>query len=209
MTTITGEMVKKHLSFFLSPALIAAVLFAITIIVIPPFSKYTYNTIHSLPVDFGEGTMIYYDLDGNGTDEQVLSTVNVRNHHTIKVRTWDGKTIEQYNLRGELKGSSGQLAVGDFDSDQVDELFALHNVEDSLYLSYFSFTVGEKPVIKDKLITTINRTEGMVDFDCSLKLVDMNLDGHQDVLVNVKAGFSLQPRQLYCYDVINDSLWSC
>lgn len=201
-------MIKKHLSFFLSPALIAAVLFAIVIIVIPPFSKYTHNTIRSLPVDFGEGTMIYYDLDGNGTDEQVVSTVNVRNHHAIKVRTWDGRTIEQYNLKGQLNGRSGQVAIGDYNNDRLNELFALHHIEDTLFLSYFSFITGEKPFIKEEIITTISRTEGMVDFDCSMKLVDMNLDGHLDVLINVKAGFSLQPRQLYCYDIINDSLWS-
>lgn len=201
-------MVKKHLSFFLSPALIAAVLFAIVIIAIPPFSKYTHNTIRSLPVDFGEGTMIYYDLDGNGTDEQVLSTVNVRNHHTIKVRTWDGKTIEQYNLKGQLNGTSGQLAIGDYNNDDITELFALHHIDDTLFLSYFSFIVEEKPVVKDKIVTTINRTEGMIDFNGSVKLVDMNNDGKLDALINVKAGFSLQPRQLYCYDVANDTLWS-
>lgn len=201
-------MSKKNLFFFLNPAIIAVVLFAIVVVILPPFSRYSYDIINSLPADFKPGTMIYFDLDGNGTDEQIISTVNARDNHAVKVRTWDGSNIEQYNLKGELNGEGGQIAISDYNRDGIADILALSRVEDTLYLSYFPFELGKKPVIRNKMITTIDRTDGKVDFNSHLYISDMNGDGYNDALVNVKAGFSLQPRQIFCYDIVNDSSWA-
>lgn len=200
-------MLKKNLYFFLSPAIIAVVLFIIVLLMLPPISRYSFKLINSFPIDY-DGTMYYYDLDGNGTDEQIISTQNVRGQHAIKIKAWDGSNIEQYNLRGVLNGKGKQSVVCDHDNDGTYEIFGLCLADDSLFLSYFEFRIGRKPEIQEKFITTINETNGMIDFSSVLMHADMNADGYRDILINVKAGFSLQPRQLFCYDLHNDSLWS-
>ena len=54
----------------------------------------------------------------------------------------------------------------------------------------------------------IRKRDGKIDYSLDPHLVDLNLDGYKELVVSVRAGFSLQPRQVFSYNLIEDTITS-
>ena len=80
---------------------------------------------------------------------------------------------------------------------------------DSVFINIMEPLDSNGLVLRDRFITTIRVIQDRMDFAISVAgFYDLNNDGFKEVLFYVNGRFSLQPRQIYSYDIKNDALTS-
>ncbi len=149
----------------------------------------------------------YFDLDGDGRSERVLVYKSSKEMTSLILYEWDDDLIDQINVSGR-KVRRAELFSGDYNSDAKCELYLFTYSGDSLFLNVldpFSATNGE---IRRKQIDGCRTINGEAEYRIiGSAMEDRNGDGMKEFYFSINAGFTLAPRRLYCYDLINDSLF--
>ena len=213
-----GHVLRPH-------RLIKMLAFGVSVIIVYFLSmygplKFPAYTLKIQPLDFLNSNdnriyNFYHDFDHDGFSEQVLlkygSSIYLAQESGIKIYNSNGGIIDQWNFLEPWVLQKPLFA--DTDQDGYDEVYIFTMRNDSLFLYgvdprqklrfkiYRKFLFhGPRPNPNPKKIWDLYIIQGFS--------LDGDKDGYPDLYFNVRAGFSLQPRQMFAYSVHKDSLWA-
>ncbi len=195
--------------FLFSPLLIALILAVLLFIIIPPFEKYQLELKETFQVEKPGGISFYDDIDSDGFSEYIIAFKNSVNELAVKIMTHDNRLLDQWNFRGEPPPLKFTMPVycGDFDADGFSEIYAINLVNDSIFLNIISpkksAGINRKNIFIDKIADYHPINDFSVNFE---HLADFYPGGNKELIFGIYAGFSLQPRQVYVYDIHNNNL---
>lgn len=192
---------------FVHPAFVAFFLWIILIILIPgPFKKYK---IIQITDDLSsENTFLFYsDLDNDGYSEKISVDLSDAGQTKILIYKED-LIVEQYNIRHHPPGKAGIL-TNDMDNDNNSELFVFTVNGDSIYLNIIDPLKNKKILLTGRFIDLRNRNVATDEIPEAIPLGLINVPGKgtRDLLFRINTGFSKHPRNVYRYDIENDSLF--
>jgi two-component sensor histidine kinase len=184
-----------------------ALLVAGIIILLLPASPKKYIAVQSnLSTSFDKTQFIFADLDHDGISERIQTFYNLSGN--VAVALVDGIfTIGQWNFRGIYQPESPRLMIGDYNQNGKDEIYIFTLVADSVFLHALEYSQEPQYIFKDRFIAQLGRN--LKDPDYLLapgNITDMTGDGSEDVVFAIAAGHSRQPRNVFIYDILNDSL---
>ena len=146
----------------------------------------------------------YHDFDHDGFSEEVRLKTGNGLEPAIKIYTHEGKLIDQWNFLENWIPKS--LVFGDYDGDHYDEAYCFTMTKDSLFLYGIDprqigrFFIFRKFIVSAP-VPNPNRKGKWDVQSVSSVFADLNGDGFKDLVFLVSAGFSLQPRRVFGYDI--------
>ncbi|MDA3943353.1 MAG: histidine kinase [Bacteroidetes bacterium] len=186
-----------------SPFLLALVMAVVIILFIPKQHPFELIQTSQFKEEKMGGFVNYMDLDSDGTSEYLISFTNRTDQKALKITTQNGNIIDQYNFPGQEipRLASACYFSMDYDHDGYLELLVPWWRNDSIFYECFS------PLDPDGLnrhtifIDKIGDYHPERDFSTDLfGGFDVDDDGIDEAIIQVIAGFSLQPRKLYLYN---------
>lgn len=196
---------SKRYSIFIRCIISSILAILICILFIEKEYRYAGTVVSSKPFEY-ERQHYYFDLNYDGRSEKALFYTTVDALASLILYEWDGSLIEQYNLEGNIIERS-ELFSGDYNLDGTDELFIFTHLGDSLFLNVVDPFLEKNQVIARKYIDGCKTLNGAAKYSIDgSAMEDMNGDGRKEFYFSINAGFTLSPRAVFCYDLINDSL---
>ncbi len=163
--------------------------------------KYKAEVVRSGVIDKPGGYEYYPDLNGDGTSERVIYFENTEGRASVKILDAEGYIKGQFYFAGQMLRERETFITGAVDRSGKKEIFVITRSQDSLLLHAISPSTGQ-PLFRDVLITTLPPGTTKKDLTTSLYgLYDLNGDGSVEILLSVMAGFTLQPRAIFAYDM--------
>lgn len=199
---------KPLKSFILSPFVLSFPLALLIIIIIPDFfPKYIAKPDESGFIE-KDGSLEYYeDIDHDGNSEKIILFANTRNQASIKIVEWNGAIREQYYLKGEMIAQNYAIFFGTSVPEEADRLFVYSRSGDSLFLNVIDTEKDSRQAIPAKFITLLKKSNLAYDFQIQKSFyTDIDGNGRCEFVGGVMAGFSLQPRILFVYNIQTDTL---
>lgn len=202
-------MLSKIKQAILKPSIIAAIISGIIIFNLPDlFQKYTISVVPIMQHDAKDYcSSEIYDLDGDGYSE-IVDSYEYVGKHSLQVLTHDGGIVDQWNLMGNMPKSQNRFTVGDYDKDGMSEIYTFSDLNDTLYLyciepldTIAPIWINNKPLIH--LTNKYNKPDYLFTH---MEVGDMNVDGYPDLFFVINSGKARFPRNLYIYDIYNDTL---
>ena len=206
---LTNRQKTILLNIIASPFFLAIPVSILIIIFLPnPSSKYKIELVSKEVANKPNSRMKFYDLNGDGKDERVISFHNaVNNEAAIKVMTNDGVNYDAWNFHGYFQKSSDNVFCGNLNNDEFKELYVFYHKDDSVFLGVIQAFPNKETLIQKKFITTVLKRNGKIDFVINLfREADLNGDGSKELVFVVNAGYSRQPRAVFAYDMLNDTI---
>jgi len=184
----------------------------VTLIIIPflpsVFDKYKTELVESDRIGYGnrqENKTYFNDLDNDGKSEKIIPYFGAPH---ILLYDNNGGIIRQINLADSLLLNSTAV-FGDYDSNGLNEIYFPIRRKDSFFIQYVepfaqneAATMPSKPKFVD-VVWKHPKDKGSVQM-CELR--DLNDDGYKEVIFLIIATWALQPRNLYAYDIANDTI---
>jgi two-component sensor histidine kinase len=154
---------------------------------------------------------IYYkDLNGDGTSEMIeyfgyplsseydRATIIVKDLHNVFLGTW--------NHKGRHLRISTPV-FSDYNHDGITEIFTFHRQKDSIFINGINPDSSDVFFVQSRFIDTTRWVNNTVHLKVhGFGSIDYNKDNYEDIVFHIDAGFSLQPRNTYIYDIKNDSV---
>ncbi|MBI4645654.1 MAG: SpoIIE family protein phosphatase [Bacteroidia bacterium] len=187
--------------------------FAITvllIILLPPlFNKYEIKKC-SLKTTGEDCIIKYVDLDSDGYCEMLSYAHYGTKQAFIHIHDQNEKIIGVWNLLGDYIKNS-DLMYGDFNNNGYKEIYIFTQKGDSVFINGNEIFKQDssRVLFYNKFIDTVKKSGGGF-YDYSIipgKLMDINNDNRKEIIFDISAGFSLVPRRIYAYDIINDTVY--
>lgn len=149
---------------------------------------------------FSPQLLIYYsDLDNDGNSEKIEFQPNLQGFDCIKI--FNPSHIGQFNSKTYKPARSFGLSFSDFDNNGIREIYFTGIRNDSIFINQYIF---RESVISEFFI---EKLAPETDFVIYIEnLADLNNDGFKDILLTVKAGYKLQPRKIYLFDIAGNTL---
>jgi signal transduction histidine kinase len=157
---------------------------------------------------YQNGTSYYVDVDNDGYDDRIDYVgykVNTSFHRlVIQLRDSVDNIKAIWNHNGEYIDDS-RLIICDWNNDNNVDLFTISYLNNSIFLNYIDLENDGKFHFSEKLIDTTQILFEEPDLRTYyIGEQDANGDGYNEIYFTLNAGFSLQPRNIYYYDVKND-----
>lgn len=189
---------------FALPLLIAIALGTGVILVLPPlFKKHDTRIIQHQNIYYNNH-ISFSDLDNDGHSEKInLATVNP-DYSYVNFYNANSSLVNVWNLKGRINNSS--LFTGDYNNDDKKEVYVLTMYSDSLFLNYYHYNKKSENPRQKRFITKIPKHYDKPDWDVSgPKMKDLNNDGYKDLVFSIFGEYSLQPRQVFVFDIKNNT----
>ena len=196
------------LNLIASPFFLAIPLALVIILFLPnPSSKYKIEAKSKQVADKKESKIMFYDLDGDGSDERVVAFHNaVKGEASIKVLTNSGINYEAWNFFGHFQKNSTNFYCTDIDEDGYAEIFVFYYRADSAFMDIIKPYPDMEILVKEKFVTRVWQRDGKIDFTIgNYTLADLNTNGNNEIVFILTAGYSQQPRIIISYDFFNDT----
>ncbi len=149
----------------------------------------------------------YFDLDGDGLSERVLVYKSGKEITSLIVYEWDDDLIDQVNISGK-KVNRADLFSGDYNSDKKSELYLFTYSGDSLFLNVVDPFSTTNQLICRKQIDGCKAVNGVAEYRIAGSVMeDLDGDGKKEFYFSINAGFTLAPRNLFCYNLVTDSIY--
>jgi hypothetical protein len=197
---------KNIFHFLIHPAIWSIPVALIVFWLIPPlFDKYEVEEISETRIN-PDTQICYYDLDADGLSEEII-TGDQENDCFVKLIYLNGKS-HQINLKGKYAKYSDRMMVGDYDNNGKQEVYLFTMTGDSVLLHALDFCVESNiNLFNSVLICRMEHRNGYSDAMVrSGKVTDLNGDGTKEVVFAVNAGFGRQPRGIFAYDFVHDTV---
>jgi len=176
----------------------------------PVFDKYKADleeTIHNS----GKIYKIYFvDLDSDGIKEKVKCFPDANGRLSLHYFEDGGeKLIDQLNFPFQHYPGFSQIYFEDVDKNGFTEIYGFTIYQDSLFLNWFEPYPNKNGLPHSKFVTKLGTYDkGKIDVNIfGLYLNDLNQDGSSDIIFPVSSGYSLTPRNIFVFDVKNDSIY--
>lgn len=154
------------------------------------------------------GQYIYYDdLDNDGISER-FSAFDMANSSGISISNKQG-IIDQWNFRGSFDFSHKNclFITGDKDNDSKKEIYVFTVSNDTILLHCISDLRNSALSFKNRFIAKVGKGIKKPDpYILPAEMDDLDNDGIKELVFGITAGFSEHPRQVYAYNIKNDSL---
>ncbi len=202
----------KQLAKNINHPLFLALPFSISLILLLPplFNKYT-GSIESITTanQNAMASCYYVDIDKDGFSEKVLFSIWNNNSTSVQIYTYQGTQIDQLNFKGYFYYDFNMLN-GDYNNNGIDEIYFNTYTDDSLiFINRIEMLENRQIVEKQKLIGKVNFHNKKLDlFINNVSVLDVNKDSRKELVFFISAGYSLQPRKVYAWDMHNDTLFS-
>ena len=196
-----------------SSAWFLALLVAIPVIIIHRnvFNKYKIDLLQTNSLGDRLLQTYYVDLNNDGKKEKVICFLDTKRKN-IAVHYYSGNNslIDQLNFRMNYYIGLDHLSFGDVDNNGYSEIYAFSIINDSLFLNWFEPFPDKNGLQHSRFITRVG-SFGDDQYDISpkeLHFIDLNHDGSRDIVFSVTSGYSLTPRNVFLFDVKNDTVIS-
>jgi hypothetical protein len=200
--------VKENLvNIFISPYFLALPITLVIILFLPPIEKYKIDFIKKAVTDKPDCAETFIDVNEDGYSEKIILFNNQRGDAAIKIVDQSNILLEWHDFKGSMYHDTPK--PGDYNHDGKPELYFISNKQDSVFLNILYPITSQSHNAKQKFITKTNLNDRISDYTTGdWHLCDLQVDGFDEVLFTVFAGYSLQPRRLFAYDQKNDSILS-
>ncbi|HKL67866.1 MAG TPA: histidine kinase, partial [Bacteroidales bacterium] len=154
-----------------------------------------------------KGTTDYYhDVDSDGYTERMMYYRPSSNTTSIIVYSHTGGIINQHNFRGVLV-EKADVFYTDYDSDSLVEMNIFTHSADSLFINTFEPAAEESNNDLTRFVDIAPLQDGEAKYRISGgPQEDVNGDGINEIYFAVSAGFTLQPRNVYYFDIPGDKI---
>ena len=150
----------------------------------------------------------FSDIDQNGYSDRIFVVSNSIGTSGLAVKFFPSEFTLQWNFRGNYDFISNSfVSTGDADQDGFEEISLATVVGDSVLLHIIGGYPSLHPILENRFIATLGSKESKTDADIRFAAMeDLNGDGSKELIFMINSGFGLTPRNLYCYDILKDSL---
>jgi hypothetical protein len=200
---------QEKIRVLLSNSLVLSLLPAILIIILLPLNRERYLLEEvSLRRSQEERIYFYEDVTGDGYAEEIY----VGGEQTRSGLVIQGRTrfpYGQWNFRGEVRFSYRQKfwVVDDFFGSGNKELFLFTISNDSIFLHGLKSPTESELFLQNRLIARVRAgRDGYDALIVPMEPEDLNGDGVKELLFGIGTGYSVSPRQVYAYYILQDSL---
>lgn len=197
---------NRILRLLVHPFFIGALITAAIFLFIPPvWDQYRIRQAGSEYV-LGNDLYYYEDIDFDHNSEKIQFDLN--KPEIIKILLYEGsQTVSQHNIYGQPLWERF-FYFGDFDRDQVKDLFILTHRNDSVFLSVLDLQSDHPFKLKDRFIEWLRPVNAGKEIPVTrpVGLFDYDKDGYGEFVFSLVTGFSVQPRNIYAYNIRKDSL---
>jgi two-component sensor histidine kinase len=177
--------------------------FVIMMFISPVGSKFT---LLMEPAAKLERNYFFEDLNSDGISEAVLLAKG-NPYYFIAVRDSDMKFYDQWNLTDSCSSRLSGFFFGNYDHDRYKEIYIFTYKGDSLFLNVNEFLEHHGTMMDRIFITKVGYLKGEVtSIVRPAGFFDENGDGKDELYFSIATGFSLQPRKMYYYDLVNKKL---
>jgi anti-sigma regulatory factor (Ser/Thr protein kinase) len=172
-----------------------------------PAQEYPYKTKIIRNVVREKTRVLYADLELDGITEKLILTTSKTNPYVEICDVYD-RHIDQWNLFGKWSYHT-PLVAADYDGNGHTELYAFVESNDSVFLCAREMMKPDGLHIPAFFLFPLPIHNGNSDYSISEGgMTDVNGDGYGDVVFAFTAGYNLQPRGIYAFDVRNQRILS-
>jgi two-component sensor histidine kinase len=201
-------LLKKLRTFWFSPYILTLPGTLLFIFLLPDiFNRYRVEIIKSGLIDKKDGFEYYADLNGDGNSERIVLFNNTEGKASIKILDYRDFIIEHFYFTGEIIHNPNSLVTGVFDISGQTGIFLMSKSNDSILLHGVCPCRKNEVLFRDQFITTISEQNGSHDYNIpSTLLYDIDRDGTKEIISGLMAGFQVQPRLLFIYNLRTDQM---
>ncbi len=195
----------RFVNLLASPFLLALPVAVIIILFVPaPAYKYKVTLIKQEYIGKPSPLAFYFDLNRDGVDEELEFYSNItKGEAAFKVLKSDGCNYEQWNFPGYYEPYSDRHFCADLNKDGFPEVYVFYYKNDSVFMGAVQPYPDKKVLFLKRFITCINKRDGKIDFAIGgLQTTDINGDGNKDLIFEITAGYSKQPRKIFVYNPV-------
>jgi sensor histidine kinase YesM len=198
-----GPAVKKiiYSSWFL-----AAIPAIMIMLFLPPIgSKYKLLITEEDKLNISD---LYRDLDSDSVTEIIRLGKGVP-YYNILVMDNNYHVYDQWNLHDDVDSDLSDVFFGNFDNDRFAEIYIFTHKNDSLFLNINEFFDPAGTRMDRVYITKIGFLNNKVtSYARTGGFFDNNGDGSGELYFSIQTGFGLEPRRLYSFDIVHQTLKS-
>ena len=149
----------------------------------------------------------YHDLDHDGTSELIILYTNPNDDISVSVSTLDYKTINQFNLNGQLLRLGESLEIHDINQDGIDDIFICTYNAESILLSIIDDVYSSPTTFRQYIVEhTDSSIEDKDFFFFTAGFEDLSGDGIEEYIFGINGGYSLHPRRVYSIDYMSNEV---
>ena len=148
----------------------------------------------------------YADLDMDGSAETISTFQNSLGQAGLTIGDHKGY-LNQWNFQGTFGFSqfNGFVVAADCNNDQIREVYAFTLKNDSVMV--YIIPDYKKNDYTTRFVTRVGTRDGKSDpFVFGGQSEDLNGDGTGELIFGIGTGFSLQPRNIFAYDQVRDTI---
>lgn len=200
----TEQFISKVLIYLKTPFTLSIVISSLIILfLLPPFNKYKAELEETINTE--EKRIWYYDLDNDNYSEKITYSTHRIKGTIITVHKTD-KIIDQWNFNYPM--ADFFPSFGDYDANGYSEIYIFTRKNDSIFINWFE-PANKNNQPHSRFINRCALLGNKADigiFPCTLS--DINNDGFKEYSFIINAGFVMQPRNLFLYDIKNDTIYT-
>jgi len=191
--------------------LMAIPLAAIIILLLPPLlQEYEANLLEHQVNTKPNAHVHYFDINNDGVIERISEFDADLTGHAALYIDRESSLIDQFNFSGVFPNRNNySIEFGDYDSNDIYELYFITRRADSAYLNIFSLNQNDQIILKKKIaLDKLSKTKrGIYDFIGIIShFKDLNQDGYKEIFIRLQGYYSKFPRKVFIYDHKNDHL---
>jgi hypothetical protein len=197
----------------LSPYILSLLLAIIIILLLPPlFERFEIIpagqeiNYHKNPDSY----LIFRDINNDGRGEKIDCFYEGGKRASVQVYSHDGAILDQWNFRGGYtREREDAVAIGDYNGDGMSEIIVFTIVNDSIFFSCIDKLDGSFRFKEKHFVNISTKYSSLISYRLLPEgFYDLTGDGFLELVITVGGARSLQPRQVYAYDFVNDSLFA-
>jgi hypothetical protein len=200
---------KRTLSLLTNPFFLAAIPSVALFFMIPVMhQRYRLDLVSSTQV-YERYFHSYCDLDGDGNSEKIVA-FDEENASGITISR-DNRVLNQWNISGGFNFSKRNTLYipADCNADGIKEIYLFSLAGDSVLLHCIPGPEAKTFSTVNKLADTVGPGLKAPDpFIVAAEPEDLDGDGFPELIFGIATGFSKNPRKVYAYNPVTDSIIS-
>lgn len=199
-------MKSKIFNILSSPFFLSFLISLTIIFFIPPvFDKYKAELLEKTKTDENK-KYCYHDFDNDGFSEKILFIYKAYGGSSFEIFK-KGKVIDQWNFPAYF-AKTDYYMFSDYDNNGFDEIYLITYKNDSVFLNCIEPLNKNRTIFTHKFISKYRMINNIVDFGVwKVGVRNLNNDCFKEIVFAIMTALSLQPRNLFAYDIANDTVY--
>ena len=199
-------MKAKLLAVLLNPFFIAAVLSGIIIYYLPEYNSKYKLEIESINDNEANAWLYFKDLNGNGLSEKIIVRENTAGQASYIIKTANNDIVDQWNFESYFPSKSRYISIFDIDDNGYPEIYNITQRTDSLFLNIVEpLKIGGSNK-RAVFVDTIVAYNGSYAIYPRISILPGKFNDGPGVVFSLNAGYAGSPRNVYSYNLENESI---